>query len=225
MPAHEFDGGQGFVAKPPRHPPHASGLGAAAAPPRTLAFAMAKAETPAVRPSVCQLLTPPPPSGGGGGPVAIPRIRTASGCISVHGSTSSYTHALHVPLARRSRYALPRATLGRTARGACFAARRTRCALPSPPTRRPAPHCLRLPTFRPSRCQREGVCRARRSAPLPTRSRSRLRRRRRASARQPNHARPAGLMFPPTRPGSRGSREVSSSRRPSGAAASRPCAE
>ena len=25
-----------------------------------------KAETPAVRPSVCQLLTPPPPSGGGG---------------------------------------------------------------------------------------------------------------------------------------------------------------
>ena len=36
MPAHEFDGGQGFVAKPPRHPPHASGLGAAAAPPRTL---------------------------------------------------------------------------------------------------------------------------------------------------------------------------------------------
>ena len=60
---------------------------------------------------------------------------------------------------------------------------------------------------------------------LSTRSRSRLRRRRRASARRPNHARPAGLMFPPTRPGSRGSREVSSSRRPSGAAASRPCAE
>ena len=122
-------------------------------------------------------------------------------------------------------YALPRATLGRTARGACFAARRTRCASPSPPTRRPAPHRLRLSTFCPSRCQHEGVCRARRSAPLPTRSRSRLRRRRRASARRPNHARPAGLMFPPTRPGSRGSREVSSSRRPSGAAASRPCAE
>ena len=93
MPAHEFDGGQGFVAKPPRHPPHASGLGAAAAPPRTLAFAMAKAETPAVRPSVCQLLTPPPLSSGGGGPVAIPRIRTASGCISMQGSASSYPHA------------------------------------------------------------------------------------------------------------------------------------
>ena len=200
-------------------------MDAAAAPPRTLAFAMARVETPAVRPSVCQLLTPPPLSSGGGGPVVIPRIRIASGCISVHSSTSSYTHALHVPLARRSRYALPRATLGRPARGARFAARRTRCALPSPPTRRPAPHCLRLPTFRPSRCQREGVCRARRPAPLPTRSRSRLRRRRRASARRPNHARPAGLMFPPTRPGSRGSREVSSSRRPSGAAASRPCAE
>ena len=73
-------------------------MGAAAAPLRTsfVAFTMAKAAAPAARLSVCQLLTPPPLSGGGGGPVAIPRIRTASGCISVQGSTASYTHALHV---------------------------------------------------------------------------------------------------------------------------------
>ena len=213
------------MAKPPPNPPHASGMGAAAAPPRTL--------------SLCD--------GDGrdarGPTVSLPAAHAAAALerrrrprcdpayqdrLRVHLGARQhlfYTHALHVLLARRSRYALPRATLGRPARGARFAARRTRCASSSPPTRRPAPHRLRLSTFCPSRRRREGVCRARRSAPLPTRSRSRLRRRRRASARRPNHARPAGLMFPPTRPGSRGSREVSSSRRPSGAAASRPCAE
>ena len=225
MPAHEFDGGQGFVAKPPRHPPHASGLGAAAAPPRTLCLCDGEgrdARGPAFR-------LPAAHAAAAFGWRRRPRCDPAyQDRLRVHLGARQrlfYTHATACSLARRSRHALPRATLGHAARGARLAARRTRCASPSPPPRRPAPHRLRLSTFCPSRRRREGVCRARRSAPLPTRSRSRLRRRRRASARRPNHARPAGFMFPPARPGSRGSREVSSSRRPSGAAASRPCAE
>ena len=111
---------------------------------------------------------------------------------------------IHTPcmfsLARRSRPALPRATPGRAARSARFAARRTRRASPSPPTRRPAPRLLRRSTFCPPRRRREGVCRARRSAPSPARGRFRLRRRQRASARWPTHARPAGFMHVPAHP-------------------------
>ena len=124
-------------------------MGAAAAPLRTsfVAFTMAKAAAPAARLSVCQLLTPPPLSGGGGGPVAIPRIRTASGCISVQGSASS----IHTPLHVRS-----------------LAAAATRCHERPLGTPHAAPASRRAARGVPHRLHHRGALRRTASAFLPS---------------------------------------------------------